>query len=520
MNELDNLKVYKCQNCHLPLQLDPTLLDLSKSQRALLIPPSNQDRKTSFELGERERELLGRVKDGAELQQLLKDGSKGSGYLFVEKDSTANKKAAIPAPKNGDDNESLREDVSESGKAENGKSEFETAFETEREDTAKTLSTQIVRLSKLFEIMSTTDSNIDYPICQDCCNILIKRLKTDYEKAIKERDLYYQFLIRLEKQNTSNLDKKTLEKRKKEYDIEEKQLDEEREQLLQELLKKEAEEEDLDRELANCMQKIEKLDNDRNLQLKLKNAEVWEGIKVKNDIQSLRYQYETELNRLDQLRKTNIYNESFKISHHGPFATINELRLGSYEDCKVSQNEINAALGQVILLLVTITSNLNIKLSDYKLQPLGSTSNISKFIRDKNEWETYEVFLDSGFNLRKIFKNETNFDKSLVCILEVLEQVSRKLSEIDSRSTNAEQNSDNPNNPDNTVRRSLSACSTNTTHLNEYELPYVIDNDLINGISVKLYGGEPNLEWTTAMKFLLTNTKWLLAYSSSKLSKS
>lgn len=52
----------------------------------------------------------------------------------------------------------------------------------------------------------------------------------------------------------------------------------------------------------------------------------------------------------------------------------------------------------------------------------------------------------------------------------------------------------------------------------ESELPYMIDGDRINGISVKLYGAEPNLEWTTAMKFLLTDAKWLLVFCSSKLS--
>lgn len=523
MNELDSLKVFKCQNCHLPLQLDPTLLDLSKSQRALLIPPKNNTNE-SFHLGEREQGILGKIKRGADLQRVLKDGAKGSGYLFVEesrngvdsKHDEVQKGDQGKVRRDNEEEDRVRDDISDSGKIETEK--YPTP-DSEREDTTKTLSTQIVRLSKLFEIMSTSDSNIDYPICQDCCNILIKRLKTDYEKAIKERDLYYQFLKRLEKQNNGGLEKRTLDDKKKEYEMEGKKLDDERDQLLQELLKKEAEEEELDEEIAKLTEKVKTLENDKMQDLKLKNAEEWNAMKVKNDIQSLHYQYETELNRLDQLRKTNIYNESFRISHLGPFATINELRLGSYEDCKVSHNEINAALGQVILLLVTITNNLNIKLSGYKLQPLGSTSKISKFMEDKNEWETYEVFLESGFNLRKIFKKETNFDKGLECILQVLEQVSRGLSEIDGRHSNTDQNADSTSIVDNGIRRSVSARSTKSNHLNEYELPYAIDNDLINGISVKLCGGEPNLEWTTAMKFLLTNTKWLLAYSSSNLSK-
>ncbi|KAL3232226.1 hypothetical protein RNJ44_04142 [Nakaseomyces bracarensis] len=516
--ELDSLKVYKCQNCHLPLQLDPTLLDLSRSQRALLVPSKNEKR--TYKLGEHEQELLGKVKQGAELRKALKDDAKDSGYLFV---NTIDNVPEISKKMNKNEKEvqeKVEDDISDQGesrKIDLEKSEYES--ETEREDTTKTLSTQIVRLSKLFEIMSTSDGNIDYPICQDCCNILIKRLKSDYEKAIKERDLYYQFLKRLEKQNSGGLNKETLDEKKKEYQNEGKLLDEEREQLLKELLIKEAEEEELDEELTKLAEKVKLLEADKQQQLRFKNAENWSRIKVKNDIQSLHFQYETELNRLDQLRKTNIYNESFRISHFGPFATINDLRLGSYDDCKVSHFEINAALGQVVLLLVTITSNLNIKLIGYKLQPLGSTSKISRFIEIKNEWETYDLFLETGFNLRKLFKKETGFDRGLESILQVLEQVSRGLSDIDSRRVSADQTYESVNNGENVTRRSVSARSTNSNHVNEYELPYTIDNDLINGITVKLYGAEPNLEWTTAMKFLLTNAKWLLAYSSSKLSK-
>lgn len=127
-------------------------------------------------------------------------------------------------------------------------------------------------------------------------------------------------------------------------------------------------------------------------------------MKLLNDISSLQYQYETELNKLDQLRKTNIYNESFRISHQGPFATICGLKLGSYEDHKVSYSEINAALGQLVLLLMTISSSLNIKISGYRLQPIGSTSKVSKFLADKEDWETYELYFSSNFSLEKSLK--------------------------------------------------------------------------------------------------------------------
>ncbi|MCG8711181.1 hypothetical protein JHU04_004582, partial [Brenneria sp. 4F2] len=88
--------------------------------------------------------------------------------------------------------------------------------------------------------------------------------------------------------------------------------------------------------------------------------------------------YELTLNNLDKLRKINIYNETFKISHEGPFGVINGLRIGGFDNATVPWNEINAALGQIILLLATISARLKMKLEGYKLQPMGSFSTISK----------------------------------------------------------------------------------------------------------------------------------------------
>lgn len=73
------------------------------------------------------------------------------------------------------------------------------------------------------------------------------------------------------------------------------------------------------------------------------------NIQFNKNLQSLKLQYELSLNQLDKLRKINIFNATFKISHSGPFATINGLRLGSIPESVVPWKEINAALGQLIL---------------------------------------------------------------------------------------------------------------------------------------------------------------------------
>ena len=59
--------------------------------------------------------------------------------------------------------------------------------------------------------------------------------------------------------------------------------------------------------------------------------------------------------------------------------------------------------------------------------------------------------------------------------------------------------------------------NNNNNSNNGKELPYDMLQGNVNGISIKLYGSEPTIQWTTGMKCLLTNVKWLLAYSSAHL---
>ncbi|KAH7584102.1 Apg6 BARA domain [Nakaseomyces glabratus] len=510
MNDLqfDSLKVFKCQNCHLPLQVDPTMLHLSKSQRELLLP--REDRRPGveeFNLRQESQDMLKKVKTGKEAKQLLKEDFQSSDFLFLRDidDSIAEKDLKKGLEGDNDDRKSNEDSM---------------VSELDVEDTAKTLSTQIERLSKLFEIMSTSESNIDYPICQECCNIMMKRLKTDYEKAVKERDLYFQFVKRIEKQQLDESDSSQLSLRQKEYTDQTKKINQERERLLLELTKKEQVEEELDAEIAELTRQIsEKKANERATR-KIDNAKQWDKMKLLNDISSLQYQYETELNKLDQLRKTNIYNESFRISHQGPFATISGLKLGSYEDHKVSYSEINAALGQLVLLLMTISSSLNIKISGYRLQPIGSTSKVSKFLADKEDWETYELYFSSNFSLEKIFKRETDFDKGMESLLDIVKQISLSFSTVVSSDTDINIQDERTRSNDSMLNGGANRNANLRADrlFTESELPYMIDGDRINGISVKLYGAEPNLEWTTAMKFLLTDAKWLLVFCSSKLS--
>ncbi len=79
-----------------------------------------------------------------------------------------------------------------------------------------------------------------------------------------------------------------------------------------------------------------------------------------------------------RLKRTNVYDDTFHISYDGHFGTINGFRLGKLQSLNVEWTEINAALGQVVLLLHTIARQCNFKFSKYKLMPMGSFSKVGK----------------------------------------------------------------------------------------------------------------------------------------------
>lgn len=480
MNNVDET-LFKCQNCHLPLKIDSSLLDLSLAQKELMVNSSSVCSPTSYKIPQDRLQRLNKVVNPNELnfQKSVLDS-----YVFLQNDL----KREVPS------NESLPDTSTQmliaggdddSGEEEDGRHGYSPG-------TAKTLSTQVSALANAFNILSSK-SNIDYPVCQDCCDILIQRLQSEYDDAIKERDTYTQFLSRIEKQReVSSSGSPDVMTDKNES------LRTERDSLFQELLQLEQQDEALDKEIAELEKKIEEKKRLEMEDLKRRNSHELEQLEFAREIQSLKNQYEFALNNLDKLRKVNIYNETFKISHEGPFGIINGLRIGGFEDIKVPWQEINAALGQIVLLLATIATKLKIKIEGYKLQPMGSVSKISKFQEEEQEWVTYEAYSSENFKLGKLFRKETSFDRAMECLLEIVQKMAIWLSRSGSTGNGENGNEDN----------------------DELELPYVMHKDKINGISVKLFGGRPNIEWTTAMKFLLTNAKWLLAFSSSRLVQS
>lgn len=175
---------------------------------------------------------------------------------------------------------------------------------------------------------------------------------------------------------------------------------------------------------------------------------------------------------LEKLMQINVVNDAFHIWYTGPYGTINNFRLGSLPVKPIDHNEVNAALGQVALVIHTLAEKAGVKFKSFIISPLG---NNPKIMKADDRRTMYPLFLDpTSFS----FFPKRNFNLALSgfmsCVLELGDYVA---------------------NYDPTM-----------------SMPYKIDliESKIGEISF-VYGVDDEV-WTRALKFTLSNVKWIIAW--------
>lgn len=282
--------------------------------------------------------------------------------------------------------------------------------------------------------------------------------------------------------------------------------------------------------------------------------------------QSLLEQRTSVSRYLEYAQKWNVTNDCFHIWHHGPFGTINGLRLGAeapplpvvddYDTMakakvgpahtipsspngaaaaamkstepprryllfsssvaaatanntsaaethtatskpeaplKIPWIEINSALGQVALLLHVLEQKPHSGISyGHEIQPMGSTSKIGMRRGETTAVTYYNLCSDDGFSLF----GKRNFHIALETLLECISTAAHAIQERDR--TIAIPHAIQP--PRTQQHQNQHRANNNTSA--EWT---------IGGLSI--HYGLDGVEWTRAMKYLLTNVKWLVAYS-------
>lgn len=336
------------------------------------------------------------------------------------------------------------------------------------------LSHRLKVTSHLFDIMSG-QSSIDHPLCEECTDTLLDQLDQQLKITDDELKDYKVFLNKLN--DKPSLDTEALSKELTELRVEE-----------EELIRKLAE---VEKEREKVAEKME-IEKERSRQMAIDEKKYWKDyseyqkqlLEYQDEQQSVDNQIRYAQAQLDKLKKTNVFNSTFHIWHKGHFGTINNFRLGRLPSVPVEWSEINAAWGQTVLLLHSLARKMNLTFERYRLVPYGNHSYLESLTDKSKDLPLYGT---GGFR----FFWDTKFDQAMVGFLDCLQQFKEAVEKVDKR----------------------------------FCLPYRMEKGKIhdssgNGgaFSIKIQFNSEE-QWTKALKFVLTNLKWGLAWVSSQFTE-
>jgi beclin 1 len=330
------------------------------------------------------------------------------------------------------------------------------------------LGSKLKKTAELFDIISN-NGDIDHPLCEECTDTLLESMDQQLKLAEDEAQEYQAYLQKLENETEDESRVKELEEELDKLLGEEKSLRDE----LDTLKKSEREASDQLRSLKSDKAKLEQ---EEQKYWKEYSKHKRELLIAEDDFRSLDCQQKYAQAQIERLKKTNAFNATFHIWHTGHFATINGFRLGRLLHIPVEWAEINAAWGQTALLLWALARKLGISFNKYQVVPYGSYS----YIKNLADEKTLPLYGSGG--IRMIF--DSKFDSAMVAFLDCLNQFA------------------------NEVQRH-----------GAFSLPYEMDKGKIRDsnsgqwYSIKLQFNSEDM-WTKALRYMLTNLKWGLAFVS------
>ncbi|KAK3383678.1 autophagy protein Apg6-domain-containing protein [Lasiosphaeria ovina] len=354
-----------------------------------------------------------------------------------------------------------------------------------------TKSYEMERIAKLFEILSAR-SDIDHPVCVECTELLLEEMQKKLELTTRERDAYVSYLKEMQAGAPTDEELQAQEQslraaRKAETEA------------LAELRRLEEVKASMDAELAALEDESQELDGQEETFWRERNAFASRLDDFQNERDSVNSKFDHDSRQLEKLQRSNVYNDTFCISHDGTFATINGLRLGRLSSKPVDWPEINAAWGHALLLLVTVADKLAYRFEGYEPQPMGSTSRIVRLDPASPassrlgsgpasapppppKRHVLDLFSSGDMPLGLTFMHR-KFDNAMTAFLELVRQLGAH------------------------VQLQTAADGT------PLALPYRIEGDKIGDVSIKL-GIAQDDGWTKACKLTLTCCKFLLAHAS------
>ncbi|KAI5219284.1 Beclin-1 [Manis pentadactyla] len=317
-------------------------------------------------------------------------------------------------------------------------------------------------------------TDVDHPLCEECTDTLLDQLDTQLNVTENECQNYKRCLEILEQINEDDSEQLQME-------LNELALEEER--LIQELEDVEKNRRIVAENLEKVQSEAERLDQEEAQYQREYSEFKRQQLELDDELKSVENQMRYAQMQLDKLKKTNVFNATFHIWHSGQFGTINNFRLGRLPSVPVEWNEINAAWGQTVLLLHALANKMGLKFQRYRLVPYGNHSYLES-LTDKSK----ELPLYCSGGLRFFWDNK--FDHAMVAFLDCVQQFKEEVEKGETR----------------------------------FCLPYRMDVEKGKIEDTGGSGGSYSIktqfnseeQWTKALKFMLTNLKWGLAWVSSQ----
>ncbi|KAI5949248.1 atg6 [Candida theae] len=422
---------YKCGECYNPVQIDESLKQLNSSQlKSLINAKQSLDINAENELNPQDYLSVDKLKLYDQLPKQARpmvfksyfdsedeDSDEDEGNLHLANSNTSSDINSYLVVEEDHANESEQEVVDEGG------------FELR-------LSSRIKVLETIFNILSNTQ-DIEHPLGEDCANLLLENYQLKFDQSQKEKDQYVAFLRKLKMQDQklnlhqengeilNHVEDGNLDQSLSEF----KNLKEVERDRLSELKKLENNRKELESELQSNKEELASMQHKVDDILRLRNELQLDLGDKQTKLEQLKASYNIHLNHIDSLRSSNIYKLMFDIKIYKKYAMINGFRIGY----KIVLPEVNAALGQIVLLLTLITKRLDLKLIHYKLVPMGSQSHIVKFTDSENgtrQKKVLNLYSSDEFTLGRLF-NFNKMDVAMIALLEIVALVETQLKKID-----------------------------------------------------------------------------------------
>lgn len=513
----------QCDGCDAPLTLDESLLRLNRAQLSLLVSKTPQTQEEEpVDLSEylphdrletlREATAVAGLKPVyyRNLIELESDDDDTSDHTTSGIQTAGSSAASL----NGLDASfvMLLEDSAPDGSGKPGANHNDS------------ISKRIHLLTQVFQILLST-GEINHPLLEDCAELLVENYKNKFDQSQREKEHYTAFLRKLEEKSQvtaadvpeSNLG--PLLAAPSALDI---KLGEARSQLqaqakeqaakLEELAELEKQKRELQQQLDALTAEMYEVEQTQVEQaLVQRNLEGLRRRQEDHRLAQVQLVYQSRLDHLDRLRRLNIYQEIFNITFVDGYGSINGYRLGY----RIVWLEVNAALGQIVLLLVFLIKRLGVDLQGYKLVPIGLKSQIVKYGAKPAEDEAQSVaglvhsgtngilgsipnprgataattggrtktvlnlYSSNEFSLGRLF-NFNKLDVLMIALVEIVMQIEKAVHAVDA----------------------------------DIELPYKMQaTGVVGG---KLVRVTSNAEWTEGCKHLLINLNWILTWVKSR----